>query len=367
MGEVRTVLGGGTPSSAGVGRWGQPRNLVAPSSGAGSIGRPAWRGGDVVGVTKLEGHGGRWRSPWPDGTGWRSCHPLRRPRLPAVRRGGQGRTRRCGWSTSGTSRRRCSPPRPRPSCSGAGLAVLTAGPGVTNGVSAIATAHFNGSPVLVLGGRAPTGRWGTGSLQELDHPPLVATLTKHAGTVGDVAGIPGEVDRALRLAAEPHRGPVFLDLALEAVYSQATAELPDPGPPPLRQPDPDAVAAVARLLQDAQRPVLVLGSDVSPAGPRTRPGAVPRPSPCRWWPTGRAAASWPPAATGCWSPGPGRSPSGRPTWWWWPAPRSTSGSATAVSAAATAGPRPRWCTWPTPPGRWPATWSWPGAWPATSA
>jgi acetolactate synthase-1/2/3 large subunit len=143
-----------------------------------------------------------------------------------------------------------------------GLAVLTAGPGVTNGVSAIATAHFNGSPVLVLGGRAPTGRWGTGSLQELDHPPLVATLTKHAGTVGDVAGIPGAVDRALRLAAEPHRGPVFLDLALEAVYSQATAELPDPGPPPVRQPDPDAVAAVARLLQDAQRPVLVLGSDV---------------------------------------------------------------------------------------------------------
>jgi acetolactate synthase I/II/III large subunit len=143
-----------------------------------------------------------------------------------------------------------------------GLAVLTAGPGVTNGVSAIATAHFNGSPVVVLGGRAPTGRWGTGSLQELDHPPLVATLTKHAGTVGDVAAIPAEVDRALRLAAEPHRGPVFLDLALEAVYSQATAELPDPGPPPVRQPDPDAVAAVARLLRDARRPVLVLGSDV---------------------------------------------------------------------------------------------------------
>src|SRR5213596_3566736 len=54
-----------------------------------------------------------------------------------------------------------------------GFAVLTAGPGVTNGVSAIATAYFNGSPVVVLGGRAPTGRWGSGSLQELDHPPLV--------------------------------------------------------------------------------------------------------------------------------------------------------------------------------------------------
>src|SRR6266536_3845987 len=55
-----------------------------------------------------------------------------------------------------------------------GLAVLTAGPGVTNGVSAVTTAHFNGSPVLVIGGRAPSQRWGSGALQELDHPPLLA-------------------------------------------------------------------------------------------------------------------------------------------------------------------------------------------------
>jgi acetolactate synthase I/II/III large subunit len=148
-----------------------------------------------------------------------------------------------------------------------GLAVLTAGPGVTNGVSAITTAHFNGSPVLVLGGRAPTGRWGSGSLQELDHPPLVATVTKHAATVAQVADIPGQVDRALALAAAPHRGPVFLDIALEALYSQATAELPGPRPDPPgpaagREPDPDALAGVARLLGQAERPVLVLGSDV---------------------------------------------------------------------------------------------------------
>src|SRR5919106_5176215 len=52
-----------------------------------------------------------------------------------------------------------------------GLAVLTAGPGVTNGVSAIAQAHFAGTPLVVVGGRAPSHRWGTGSLQELDHPP----------------------------------------------------------------------------------------------------------------------------------------------------------------------------------------------------
>jgi acetolactate synthase I/II/III large subunit len=143
-----------------------------------------------------------------------------------------------------------------------GLAVLTAGPGVTNGISAVTTAHFNGSPVLVLGGRAPTGRWGSGSLQELDHPPLLAPVTKHAATVADTAAIPEQVDRALRLAAEPHRGPVFLDLPVEALFSQATAALPDPPPPPAREPDPDALERVARLLAEAQRPVLVLGSDV---------------------------------------------------------------------------------------------------------
>ena len=61
-----------------------------------------------------------------------------------------------------------------------GVAVLTAGPGVTNGVSAITTAHFNGSPLVVLGGRAPQARWGAGSLQEFDHVPVVASITKAA-------------------------------------------------------------------------------------------------------------------------------------------------------------------------------------------
>ena len=63
-----------------------------------------------------------------------------------------------------------------------GFAVLTAGPGVTNGVSAVTTAHFNGTPLVVLAGRAPDGRWGSGSLQELDHPPLLAPVTKRAWT-----------------------------------------------------------------------------------------------------------------------------------------------------------------------------------------
>src|SRR5260221_8139764 len=63
-----------------------------------------------------------------------------------------------------------------------GFAVLTAGPGVTNGISAITTAHFNGSSVVVLRGPAPHYRWGAGSLQGFDPPVLVGPLTKRART-----------------------------------------------------------------------------------------------------------------------------------------------------------------------------------------
>src|SRR5581483_3493390 len=99
-----------------------------------------------------------------------------------------------------------------------GLAVLTAGPGVTNGVSAITTAHFNGSPVVVLAGRAPDYRWGSGSLQEIDHPRLVAPVTKRAWTEHDTKRISAAVHEAFRLAGTRHRGPVFLDISLEALF-----------------------------------------------------------------------------------------------------------------------------------------------------
>ncbi len=109
-----------------------------------------------------------------------------------------------------------------------GLAVLTAGPGVTNGVSAITTAQFNGSPVVILGGRAPDGRWGSGSLQEFDHPELLRPITKAAWTEHETAKIGAGVDEAFRLATAPHRGPVFVDIALEALFGPAPRE-PGPG------------------------------------------------------------------------------------------------------------------------------------------
>src|ERR671921_783213 len=96
-----------------------------------------------------------------------------------------------------------------------GLAVLTAGPGVTNGISAITQARFSGSPLVVVGGRAPANRWGMGSLQELDHPPLVAPVSKSATTVHSVQDLAVAVDEAFTLAGSPHRGPAFLDVPMD--------------------------------------------------------------------------------------------------------------------------------------------------------
>src|SRR6187200_3495066 len=82
-----------------------------------------------------------------------------------------------------------------------GVAALTAGPGVTNGMSAIAGAQANNSPICVLGGRAPELRWGSGSLQEIDHLPFVSPLTKSAETVKETALIGEATVRAFDIAA----------------------------------------------------------------------------------------------------------------------------------------------------------------------
>ena len=99
-----------------------------------------------------------------------------------------------------------------------GVCALTAGPGVTNGMSGLASAKMNGTPLLALGGRAPAMRWGMGSLQEIDHVPFVAPVTKLARTAGSTAEIPALVDEALRVSVEAPSGPTFIDFPLDQVF-----------------------------------------------------------------------------------------------------------------------------------------------------
>ena len=143
-----------------------------------------------------------------------------------------------------------------------GVAVLTAGPGVTNGISAITTAHFNGSPLVVLGGRAPQNRWGSGSLQEFDHVPVVSSITKLAHTVTAVESIPSDVADAITAALTPHRGPVFLDFPLDVVFASGSGSVPAVSVPHGADPDPDDIARAAALIAAAERPVLIAGTDV---------------------------------------------------------------------------------------------------------
>jgi acetolactate synthase-1/2/3 large subunit len=143
-----------------------------------------------------------------------------------------------------------------------GLAVLTAGPGVTNGVSAIAQAQFAGSPMVVVGGRAPQNRWGTGSLQELDQPPIVASVSKHAATLPTAGDVLGGMDEAFRLAGSSHRGPVFVDVPMDEFFASSSGPTPSGERPRGADPDPAAIERIAALLAAARHPTLVLGTDV---------------------------------------------------------------------------------------------------------
>jgi acetolactate synthase I/II/III large subunit len=149
-----------------------------------------------------------------------------------------------------------------------GVAALTAGPGVTNGMSAMAAAQQNQSPLVVLGGRAPALRWGQGSLQEIDHVPFVAPLALFAATAQSAGAVSGLVDDALRAAAGATGGPTgvaFVDFPMDHVFSEA----PDAGgpgaltdrPEPPRA-DGNALDAATTLLAGARRPVIMAGTNV---------------------------------------------------------------------------------------------------------
>jgi acetolactate synthase-1/2/3 large subunit len=146
-----------------------------------------------------------------------------------------------------------------------GVAALTAGPGVTNGMSAIASAQQNHSPMLVLGGRAPATRWGQGSLQEIDHLPFVAPLTKLAATPQRTSEIPSLIDAALGAAMMPHGGPAFLDFPLDIVFAEGAEEgdlVPLLGRTIGAEADGEAFERTIALLRGARRPVIMAGTDL---------------------------------------------------------------------------------------------------------
>jgi acetolactate synthase-1/2/3 large subunit len=147
-----------------------------------------------------------------------------------------------------------------------GVCALTAGPGVTNGMSAMASAQASHSPMVVLGGRAPALRWGQGSLQEIDHVPFVRPLARLAATPQSTEEIPGLVDDAFAAACAPHGGPAFVDFPLDYVFMEAEEPESDYRPRLAgaagTAASGDALERAAALLAGAERPVIMAGTDL---------------------------------------------------------------------------------------------------------
>ncbi len=141
-----------------------------------------------------------------------------------------------------------------------GICALTAGCGVTNGMSAIASAQADGVPLVALGGRAPEMRWGSGSLQEIDHLPFVSPLVKSAQTVRDAGKIARTTAEAIDTADTAPFGPTFVDYPLDVVFSEADSEIPDP--PSQSDRPAEGAGRVAEMLSEAERPAIMAGSNL---------------------------------------------------------------------------------------------------------
>ncbi len=147
-----------------------------------------------------------------------------------------------------------------------GVAVVTAGPGVTDAVTGVANAFSARSPLLLIGGAAPLGLRGLGSLQEVEQVDLLKPITKGSWTVSEARQIPEVLTTAIRTALTGRPGPVFVEIPVDLLMTMVEDRFaPIPSGYVHRRPvspDPDSVQALADLFTGAERPVIMAGSGV---------------------------------------------------------------------------------------------------------
>ena len=144
------------------------------------------------------------------------------------------------------------------------VAALTAGPGVTGGLTAVANALYAESPVVVFAGRNPFVSDGAGNRQEGPHLELMRPVTKHCAALFDLWRAPDVIYDAFAAARAPRSGPAFIDVPVDVQLTRIPAQ----NVPPLRPnrwpsaalPDLDAVRNVAKVLGSASQPVIVSGT-----------------------------------------------------------------------------------------------------------
>ena len=147
-----------------------------------------------------------------------------------------------------------------------GCAVLTAGPGVTDGVTGVANAWRANSPILVIGGQGPFNNMRRGSLQEMDHVSLMKPITKWADACYDTRRIPDYIEMGIRHAVSGNPGPAFLEIPMDILSGEVEVDnvrFPDiRTTPPVLSPETDGLEAALEILQQAARPVMMAGTSV---------------------------------------------------------------------------------------------------------
>ena len=147
-----------------------------------------------------------------------------------------------------------------------GVAMVTAGPGVTNAMTGIANAHVARASVLILSGTPPRPQENRGALQDMAHTEFVRPLTRYARTVREPDLVLQELDEALARAVgqggEP--GPVYLDFPVDVLRAEPSqaVRLPEwflPRAKSVIYPDPKALTAAVDLLWGAKRPLVITG------------------------------------------------------------------------------------------------------------
>jgi len=147
-----------------------------------------------------------------------------------------------------------------------GVAVLTAGPGVTDGVTGVANAWRASSPILVIGGQGPFAHLRRGSLQEMDHVSVMRPITRWADACYDTRRIPEYIEVAIRHAVSGIPGPSFLEIPVDTLMGQA--ELDDiwfptiRTVPPRSHPETSSVLEALEILRQSKHPVLMAGTSV---------------------------------------------------------------------------------------------------------
>jgi acetolactate synthase-1/2/3 large subunit len=147
-----------------------------------------------------------------------------------------------------------------------GVCMATSGPGATNLVTAIGDAYMDSVPIVAITGQVGSAAIGTDAFQEADIRGITMPITKHSYLVKQAADIPKAVSAAFQIAATGRPGPVLIDITKDALSSTAPFEWPGhvalPGYKPTVKPHSRQLREAAKLMAEAERPVLYVGGGV---------------------------------------------------------------------------------------------------------